>query len=103
MATSNTPQRGSAPPFSTSENDALYMVPTYTAGRFTDQRRPGLGPVRNFPLHQTTRLSRVAQQPNPPRQTGQSADNDYYCCPDDNTGEDYSYLADAKQGGHGKW
>ena len=39
MATSNTPQRGSAPPFSTSENDALYTLPTYTVGRFTDQGR----------------------------------------------------------------
>ena len=101
MATSNPPQRGSAPPFSTSENDELYTLPRNTAGRFTDQRRPGLGPVRNVPPHQTTQPTRVTQQPNPPSQAGQSTDNDYYCYPDDNTGEDYSYLADAKQGSRG--
>ena len=74
MATSNTPQRGSAPPFSTSENDALYTVLTYTVGIDLQIRDDLLGPVRNFPLYQTTWPSRVAQQPNSPRQAGQSAD-----------------------------
>ena len=67
-STTVTPQRGSAPPFSISENDALYTLPTYmyTTGRFTDQ---GLGPVRNFPLHQTTRPSRYSTITTEPSQT----------------------------------
>ena len=70
--------------FSTSENDTLYMLPTYTADRFTDQGRPRA--VSNFPLHQNTRPSRLTQQPDPPSQAGQSTDmTQYYCCPDDNT------------------
>ena len=84
IATSNTPQRGSALLFSTSENDTLYMLPIYTTDRFTDQGPPRA--VSNFPLHQNTRPSRLTQQPDPPSQAGQSTDmTQYYCYPDDNT------------------